>query len=57
MTPPFPPPKGIFTAAHFQVIQEASADFVQGHVGREANAAFGRPPRQGMLHALRWQQF
>ena len=28
------------------------ADLVQGHVGREADAAFGRPPRQGMLHAI-----
>jgi hypothetical protein len=25
MTPPLAPPKGMFTVAHFQVIQEASA--------------------------------
>ena len=53
MTPPLPPPYGMSTTAHFQVIHIASgADLVQGHVLVIANAALGRSAAEVVLHAV-----
>ena len=52
-TPPLPPPKGMFTTAHFQVIQAASAfDLVERDVGVIADAALGGPADDRVLHAV-----
>ena len=53
MTPPLPPPNGMFTTAHFHVIQVASA-LTSSSVtcGMEADSALGRTARRAVLHAI-----
>ena len=58
MTPPLPPPNGMLTTAHFHVIQDASARTSSSVTsGAIADAALGRPARQGVLHAVAGEDF
>ena len=53
ITPPFAPPNGMLTTAHFHVIQLASArTSSRRHVRRVADAALARPRARRVLHAI-----
>src|SRR5690348_6871878 len=53
MTPPFAPPNGIFTTAHFQVISLASARISSSvTLGAKRTPPLARPAHQRMMHAI-----
>ena len=53
MMPPFAPPYGMLTTAHFQVIHIGKRlDLVERHVGVVADAALGRPAVDVVLHPV-----
>ena len=58
ITPPLAPPKGMFTTAHFQVIQLARARTSSRLTsGRVADAALGGTARDGVLDAIAGENF